>query len=214
MICGYGAFQVVEKPYGARVQKKATGKLIGYARVSTEDQNLTVQLDALKAAGCWNTYQEKRSATRGPRPQLDLALMDLRPGDTLVVYRLDRLIRHARDLYRLLDVLEEKQASVKSLTEPHLDILTPVGEFMMGMTALLAQIEVRTTAKRTSAGIAAIKARGGSYGAKPRLSDARAGKMLAALKAGASKVSLAKQYGLSPASVTNYAKRAKIRRKK
>ncbi len=199
---------VVEKTKGA-------GKLIGYARVSTEDQNLTVQLDKLQEAGCWNVYQEKRSARRGSkRPQLDLALMDLRPGDTLVVWKLDRLIRNARDLYRLLDVLEAKQAEVKSLSEPHLDIRTPIGEFMMGMSALLAQLEVRTTAWRTANGIAALKARGFAYGPKPMLSPAKAATLVRlATKKGANKSELARKFGMTRASVINYMKRAKARKR-
>ena len=194
------------------MQKKTTGKLIGYARVSTEDQVLRVQLDALEKAGCWNIYQEKRSATRGPRPQLDLALMDLRPGDTLVVYRLDRLIRNARDAYRLLDRVEEAGATVISLTEPHLNVHTPIGEFTFGLTALLAQLEVRTTAQRTAAGIKAIQERGMRYGAKPKLSEAKAAQLVKLRKTGLTKAVLAKRFGISPASVTNYEQRAKARR--
>ena len=196
------------------VQKKPGPKLIGYARVSTEDQELRLQIDALEKAGCFNIWKEKRSATRGPRPQLDLALDDLRPGDTLIVWRLDRLIRNARDLYRLLDRLEEAQATVKSLTEPHLDIQTPIGEFMMGMTALLAQLEVRQTAKRTSAGIAAIQARGLRYGALPKLTEGQAASLVAMRKLGATKAKLARRFRISPASVTNYINRAKAKRRK
>lgn len=195
------------------MQKKIAGKLIGYARVSTEDQELRVQLDALQKAGCWNIYQEKRSATRGPRPQLELALMDLRPGDTLIVWKLDRLIRNARDLYKVLDRLEEAQAEVQSITEPHLDIRTPIGEFMMGMSALLAQLEVRQTAQRTTAGIRAIQERGMRYGARPKLSDAKAAQLVKLRKAGGKVVMLAKRFGVSTASVNNYVNRAKKRRK-
>ncbi len=173
-----------------------------------------MQLDALKEAGCWNVYKEKRSATRGPRPQLDLALLDLQRGYTLIVWKLDRLIRNARYLYRLLDVLEEKEATVKSLTEPHLDIQTPVGEFMMGMTALLAQLEVRHTSRRTAAGIAALKARGFAYGPKPMLSTAKAARLVKlAKKPGANKSELARQFGMTRASVINYIRRANARKR-
>lgn len=186
--------------------------MIGYARVSTEDQELRLQTDALEKAGCWNIYKEKRSATRGKRPELDLALMDLRPGDTLVVWKLDRLIRNARDLYTLLDVIEKAGATVKSLSEPHLDLHTPIGEFTMGLTALLAQLEVRTTAQRTAAGIKAIQDRGLRYGAKPKLSDAKAAQLLKLRKKGLTKATLARRFGISAASVTNYEKRAKAKR--
>ena len=194
--------------------KKAEPKLIGYARVSTEDQNLRVQIDELEKAGCWNIWQEKRSATRGPRPEFEKALMDLRPGDTLIVWRLDRLIRHARDLYTVLDRLEEAQATVRSLSEPHLDILTPIGEFMMGMTALLAQLEVRTLSRRTARGIKAIQDRGMRYGAKPKLSDARAQTLLALRKAGWSFPRLASKFNITPTSARNYTLRAKRKKLK
>ena len=196
------------------MQKKTTGKLIGYARVSTEDRELSVQLDALEKAGCWNVWKEKRSATRGPRPELEKALMDLRPGDTLIVWKLDRLIRNARDLYKVLDRLEDAQAEVKSLTEPHLDIRTPIGEFMMGMSALLAQLEVRQTAQRTTAGIRAIQERGMRYGAKPKLSGAKAAQLVKLRKKGLTQAVLAKRFGISTASVVNYFNRAKVRRRR
>ena len=195
------------------MQKRA-GKLIGYARVSTEDQELRLQIDALERAGCWNIYKEHRSASRGIRPELDLAIMDLRPGDTLIVWKLDRLIRNARDLYKVLDRLEDAQAEVKSLTEPHLDIRTPIGEFMMGMSALLAQLEVRQTAQRTTAGIRAIQERGMRYGAKPKLSGAKAAQLVKLRKKGLTQAVLAKRFGISTASVVNYFNRAKVRRRR
>lgn len=194
------------------MQKKIAGKLIGYARVSTEDQDLKMQVDALEKAGCWNIYTEKRSATRGPRPKFELALIDLRPGDTLVAWKYDRLFRTPRDLYKLLDRLEELGASAKSLTED-LDITTPVGELMLGLTALLAQFEVRSTSQRTAAGIKAIQERGMRYGAKPKLSEARAKQLVKLRKGGLTKAVLAKRFGVSPASVTNYVNRAKRRKR-
>lgn len=193
---------------------KTTGRLIGYARVSTEEQNLTVQIEALKKAGCANIYQEKRSATRGPRPQLDLALMDLRPGDVLLVWKFDRLVRQARDAYKLLDRIEESGATVRSLTEPHMEATTPIGEFTMGLSALLAQLEVRLTSQRTKAGIQAVRDAGGSPGPKPKLSDAKATQLVKLRKAGLTTVELAKRFGVSTASVTNYVNRAKVKKAK
>jgi DNA invertase Pin-like site-specific DNA recombinase len=194
------------------VQKQSTGRLIGYARVSTEDQELRLQLDALQKAGCWNIYEEKRSATRGRRPQLELALLDLRPGDTLVVWRLDRLVRNARGLYALLDRINAAGANFKSLTE-QFDFTTPMGQFVLGILGLVAQLEAQMTSQRTSAGIRAIQARGLQYGARPKLSPAKTKRMLAELKAGASKAELGRKYGIVPASVNNYLKRAKRKRK-
>lgn len=195
----------------ARVRASAKGKLIGYARVSTDDQELRMQLDALEKAGCWNVYKEKRSASKGKRPELELALMDLRPGDTLVVWRLDRLVRNARMLYALLDRIHAAGANFKSLQE-QFDFTTPMGQFVLGILGLVAQLEAQMTAHRTSAGIAALQAAGGSYGAKPKLSEKRAAMLVKLRKQGLTKTALAKQFRISPASVTNYINRAKRRR--
>jgi DNA invertase Pin-like site-specific DNA recombinase len=194
------------------VQKPIAGKKIGYARVSTEDQELRLQIDALEKAGCWNIYKEHKSATRGPRTQLELALIDLRPGDVFVVWKLDRLARNMRQLYALVDRIHASGASFMSLTEG-IDFTSPAGELMFSMLGAFAQFEAAMTAKRTAAGIKALKDRGFSYGAQPKLSAAKARRMLAELGAGAQKAALARKYGISPASVTNYAKRAKLRRK-
>lgn len=172
-----------------------------------------MQRDALEKAGCWNIYEEKRSATRGKRPQLELALMDLRKGDTLVVWKLDRLVRNARGLYALLDRIHDAGANFKSLQE-QFDFSTPMGAFVLGILGLVAQLEAQMTAHRTSAGIAALKAHGGSYGAKPKLSPAKAARMVAERKAGVTVAKLATKYGVSTASVNNYMKRAKLRRRK
>lgn len=196
------------------MQKRATPKLIGYARVSTEDQNLTAQVDALEKAGCRTIYKEKRSATRGPRPQLDLALIDLMPGDVLVVWKFDRLVRNARDAYKLLDRIEESGAEIRSLTEPHLSTKTPLDRFLLGLTALLAQLEVDQTAFRTAAGIKAIQERGLRYGAQPKLSEKKTAQLLKLRKAGLTKAELARRFNVSPATVSNYEKRAKVKRRR
>ena len=179
--------------------------------MSTEDQELRLQLDALEKAGCWNIYKEHKSATRGKRPQLELALMDLRPGDVLVVWKLDRLGRNMRQLYAILDRVHAEGASFKSLTEG-IDMTTPTGELMFGMLGHFAQFEAAMTAKRTAAGIKALQDRGFMYGAKPKLSDAKAAQLVKLRKTGLSKAVLAKRFGISPASVTNYINRANARR--
>ena len=195
------------------MQKKPTGKLIGYARVSTEDQELRLQIDALEKAGCWNIYKEHRSATRGKRPELDLAIIDLRPGDVFVVWKLDRLARNMRQLYSIVDRIHAAGASFKSLTEG-VDFTTPSGELMFSMLGAFAQFEAAMTAKRTAAGIKALQDRGFAYGAKPKLSDVKAAKLLKLRKSGLSKATLARKFNISPASVTNYINRANARRKR
>jgi DNA invertase Pin-like site-specific DNA recombinase len=187
------------------------GKLIGYARVSTEDQELRLQLDALEKAGCWNVYKEHRSATRGKRPQLELALMDLRAGDTLVVWRLDRLVRNARDMYKLLDRITAAGANFKSLQEGY-DFTTPMGQFVLGLLGLLAQLEAQWTAQRTAAGIKALQERGFAYGAQPKLSPARAEQLVRMRKAGVSRAEAARKFKVSTGTVRNYELRAKKRK--
>ena len=193
------------------MQKTPAGKLIGYARVSTEDQELRLQTDALHAAGCFNIWEEKRSATRGPRPELDKAIMDLRPGDTLVVWRLDRLARNARELYDRLDQINAAGAQFKSLQE-NFDFTTSMGQFVLGILGLVAQLEAQMTAQRTKAGMAALKDRGFLLGAPPKLSDRKARRMIEERKAGRTIAALAAKYGISTASVVNYVARAKRRR--
>ncbi len=185
--------------------------MIGYARVSPEDQELRLQVDALEKAGCWNIWREKRSATRGKRPELEKALADLRPGDTLVVWRIDRLARNARELYNRLDQIYAAGAQFKSLTE-QFDFTTSMGKFVLGILGLVAELEAQMTAARTSAGMQALKARGYKLGAHPKLTDKKAARMIAERKAGKTIAKLAEKYGVSTASVTNYVNRARRRR--
>ncbi len=140
-----------------------TGFLVGYARVSTEDQRLDLQVDALRSAGVLpdNLHVEKVSGTSAKRPALDLAIKDLREGDTLVVWRLDRLARSMRQLYGRLDQIYAKRANFRSITE-NFDFGTISGKFILGILGLVAEFERQIIAQRTSAGIAALKARKGS----------------------------------------------------
>lgn len=193
------------------------GKLIGYARVSTDDQELRMQIDALERAGCWNIYREKASAFRPgrKRPELELALIDLRPNDTLVVWRLDRLGRNLHETIKLLDRVRETGAGFKSLTE-NIDLSTAVGKLMFHIIGAFAEFEAASTSQRTAAGIRAIQERGLSYGAKPKLSAKRAAELVKLRKADPkrwTKAALARKFRLSPASITNYINRARRRRK-
>jgi DNA invertase Pin-like site-specific DNA recombinase len=139
------------------------GFLVGYARVSTEDQSLNLQIDALKAAGVLddNLHVEKVSGASSKRPGLELAIKDLREGDTLVVWRLDRLARSMRQLYARLDQIYAKGANFKSITEAF-DFGTVSGKFVLGILGLVAEFERQIIAQRTAAGIAALKARKGA----------------------------------------------------
>lgn len=158
------------------------GELIGYARVSTADQVLTLQIDALKAAGCFHIHEEPaKSGAAKSRPVLDMAIKDLRPGDTLVVWRLDRLSRSIRDLYDRLGQIEAAGAGFRSLTEAF-DFTTATGRLILGMLAIMAEFERQLTIERTKAGMASLKARGLELGAPKKLDKklkAKAKKMLA-----------------------------------
>ena len=142
--------------------KQPSGYLVGYARVSTEDQKLELQLDALRKAGVHedNLHVEKVSGASTRRPALDLAIKDLREGDTLLVWRIDRLARSMRELYTRLDQIYAKGAGFKSLTEAF-DFGTVSGKFVLGILGLVTEFERQIIAQRTAAGIAALKARRG-----------------------------------------------------
>ena len=138
-----------------------TGELIGYARTSREDQNLDLQLNALRDAGIKDdfVFQEKISSLAKKRPQYELALKRCREGDCLVVWKLDRLGRSAIGLINTINELKDRGVNFKSLTQPF-DTTTPMGTMIFGMMAILAQLERDLTAERTSEGIKAAKERG------------------------------------------------------
>jgi DNA invertase Pin-like site-specific DNA recombinase len=154
--------------------------MIGYARVSTSDQNLDLQLDALTKAGCERIFEEHASGARDDRPQLAAALSHARAGDTLVVYKLDRLGRSIRSLIDFTNGLRERKVEFRSVSDG-IDTSTPAGRFYFHILAALAEMERDLIRERTVAGLVAARARGRVGGRKPRLSDkqvAQARKML------------------------------------
>ena len=167
------------------VEDTSLGVLVGYARVSTEDQSLEMQIEALKKAGVKddNLHIEKKSGASKNRPELEYALKDCRAGDTLVVWKLDRLSRDPRQIYELLDYLNKKGVGIMSITEGF-DAKTATGQLMIGVSAAFAAFERHMTMERTKAGIAAIRekrAKGARWGRQPKLTPAlikQAGEML------------------------------------
>jgi len=143
--------------------------LIGYARVSTDDQTLDLQLDALKKAGCSEdkTYTDKISSGKAERPGLQHALDQLREGDTLVVWRLDRLGRSLQELISLVNGIRAKGADFKSLTE-NMDTNTSGGKLVFHFFGALAEYERSIIRERTNAGLQAARARG-RKGGRPKL---------------------------------------------
>ena len=141
----------------------------GYARVSTEDQNADMQLTALKRAGCKTIFKDQLSGATGvKRPALLRCLKKLEHGDTLMVWKLDRLGRSLRDLIAMLDDFRERGVKFRSLTEA-IDTDTPTGRAMWQMIGVLAELERSLISERTRAGAAAAKARGVKFGRKPKL---------------------------------------------
>src|ERR1700757_2818767 len=143
--------------------------LLGYARVSTNDQETAAQVTALKAAGCERIYREKASGGRWDRPELHRLLEQLRKGDVLVVWKLDRLSRSLRDVLVIMERLGEAKAGFRSLTEA-IDTTTPAGRMMMQMVGAFAEFERAMLRKRTKAGLDAARREGRIGGRRPKLS--------------------------------------------
>ncbi len=151
---------------------------IGYARVSTEDQTLDLQLDALKADGCEAIYQEQASGKSAARAELENCLKAIRAGDSLVVWRLDRLGRNLADLVRIVNDLESRGVGFVSLTE-QINTTSSSGKLVFHLFASLAEFERNLIKERTQAGLKAARARGRVGGRPTKLT----GKDLAMAKA-------------------------------
>lgn len=144
------------------------GRFIGYARVSTEDQNLDLQINSLKEIGCDESYifSDKVSGAKSNRPGLELCIQTLEKGDTLVVWRLDRLGRSMTHLVGLVEELRQQGISFKSVCDGVIDTTTASGELIFNIFSSLAQFERRLIQERTMAGLTAARARGRLGGRK------------------------------------------------
>jgi len=142
--------------------------IIGYARVSTDDQNLDAQTDALEAAGAERIFSDKVSGAKRDRPELDAMLDQLRSGDVVVVAKYDRLARSLRDLLDLVEAIKDRGAGFRSLAED-IDTTTPAGRLVFHVFASIAQFERERIAERTKEGLQAAKARGRVGGRPPAL---------------------------------------------
>ena len=174
------------------------GRRIGYARVSTDDQNLSIQKAALEADKCGIVFKEKKSGTkRAGRAQLDLALKVLQKGDTLVVTRLDRLGRSLRDLANIAHEIDTIGAHLR-VVEQSVDTSTSAGRAFFGMLAVFAQFETDVRRDRQAEGIAKAKKAGVYTGGKPRISRAQVAGLL---KGGNGPAAIARSLGVSRMSV-------------
>lgn len=146
------------------------GEKIGYARVSSEDQDLNMQTDELKLLGCSKIYKDKCSGIKSERKGLDNCLNNLKTGDTLVVWRLDRLGRSMAHLVSIITDLKDRGVHIKSIHDGAIDTSTASGELIFNIFASLAQFERELIRERTNAGLKAARARGRLGGRKPVLS--------------------------------------------
>jgi DNA invertase Pin-like site-specific DNA recombinase len=149
------------------------GMILGYARVSTEDQDLTNQRAELHAVGCTKIFSEKMTGTQRDRPELDRMLDHLRRGDVVTVTRLDRLARSTRDLLEISERIQEVGAGLRSLAEPWADTTTPAGRMILTVFAGIAEFERSLIVDRTRSGREAARARGVKFGPRPTLTPAQ-----------------------------------------
>ena len=170
--------------------------LIGYARVSTQDQNLDLQLEALNKTGCEKIYQDQLSGAKADRPGLNTALEVLRKGDTLVVWKLDRLGRTVKGLVDLVSNLEKREIHFKSITDS-IDTSTPAGRFFFHVMASLAQMERELIIERTRAGLEAAKLRGRVGGRTRKMTDSKMESAKKLLKSGVPPRDVAQNLGIS-----------------
>jgi DNA invertase Pin-like site-specific DNA recombinase len=186
--------------------------LIGYARVSTNDQETAAQVAALKAAGCERIFREKASGGRWDRPELHKLLDQLRKGDVLVVWKLDRLSRSLRDVLTIMERLGEASAGFRSLTEA-IDTTTPAGRMMMQMVGAFAEFERAMLRERTKAGLDAARLEGRVGGRRPKLSDQQRSEIQKMVTKGdKTAADAARLFKVHPATVSRLLARASLRK--
>lgn len=187
------------------------GQVVGYARVSTDDQNLARQVDQLKAAGAFAVYTEKVSGSTRNRPQLDEVLRYLRRGDQLVVTSMDRLARSLVDLHAIVDDLVSRGVSVKFLREGqvysgHAD---PIAKLMLGVMGSVAEFERAIIRERQAEGIAKAKKRGVYKGRARVLTDEQVGEARRRISEGVPKAKVARDLGIGRTTLYEYLNESK-----
>ena len=170
--------------------------LVGYARVSTQDQNLNLQIEALTQVGCKKIFEDKISGSRAERPGLTKSLEMLREGDTLVVWKLDRLGRSVKNLVDLVGALQKQGVQFKSLTDA-IDTGTPSGRFFFHVMASLAEMERDLTIERTRAGLEVARQLGRKGGRKRQMTDSKIESAKKLLATGVPPRDVAKNLGVS-----------------
>jgi DNA invertase Pin-like site-specific DNA recombinase len=193
-----------KNPSDAFRPDKFTGRLIGYARISTRDQSLNMQLDALRRAGVPedNLWYEVKSGVKTKRPRLELALTQAVRGDVFVVYKLDRVGRSMLDLIEKVEGLTERGIGFRSLTDGF-DTTTPGGRLLFHVIGALAQFERDLVVERTRDGMAAARRRGSQIGALPKLTAKDEAKAERWLKAKVPAIEVARRLGVVRQTILN-----------
>lgn len=200
----------------APLPQVSTSRVFGYARVSTEEQNLAVQITALKTAGAHELFVEKISAINAKRPMFDLMMKNIEAGDTVLFHSLSRMGRELPQILRILGELSKQGVAWRSLTEPHLDNTTSSGRLMLNITGAMAQFERDQIVDRTRRGMAQCRLMGMHLGREPKVSPADVRAMLAMRRRKVAVKRIARQYKVKPSTVyarTNALKRAMQRKK-
>ena len=179
--------------------------LVGYARVSTQDQNLTGQLEALKAAGAETVYREKISGARADRPQLAKLMAVLKAGDTVLVTKIDRLGRSTRELLELIERIGKAGAAFRSLGDPLFDTTSSQGKLMATLLAAIAEFERDLIRERTGDGRKRAMAKGVKFGRKPKLSDYQRAEAIRRRAAGETLAEIAKSYAVDISMISRLA---------
>jgi DNA invertase Pin-like site-specific DNA recombinase len=174
---------------------------IGYARVSTQDQKLELQLKALKNAGCQRIFREKISGASRSRPEFERMLDQVRAGDTVVVWKLDRLARSTRDLLNTMETLGDTGAKFQSLSEPWANTTTHAGKMIMTVFAGIAEFERDLIRERTGAGREAAKRRGVQFGRPRKLNPNQIQLALQLFSEGKAVRDIARTFGVHEATI-------------
>jgi DNA invertase Pin-like site-specific DNA recombinase len=179
--------------------------LFGYARVSTRDQDLALQVSELAAAGCAKVFREKVSGAKTDRPELAKVIRRLEPGDVLMVVRLDRLARSTRDLLNVLDELSKRGAGFRSLKDAWADTTTPHGKLMLTVLGGLAEFERSLIAARTGEGRRRAQERGVRFGRPRKLTAHQRQEVLQRIAAGETQADIARLLNVSPPTISRLA---------
>lgn len=177
--------------------------LVGYARVSTKEQNYEMQIQALRNAGCEKIFSEKESGNSDDRREFKKTLIFLREGDTLIVWKLDRLGRSVSQSSRVLETLKEKKVSVVSLIE-NIDTRTIFGEWLFYFASIFAEMERNSIIERTKAGIKFAREQGVRIGRPPKMTEDNIEIIRELLKAGWTIKKIAEKLGISQSSIYAY----------